>query len=1023
MKNNNKSRLANFLIAFIAIACQLNLTASENGRTFDSLTVIVNQYDNLSPFNAKVTLEQIDAPFDVFTKYSDSIGYAVFDSLSEGYYDITIEKPGYNTEFFPSYLIDENKTLNVSLCQNKYPARNLSVDTLTSKAKWEKARIEALAIEDFEDELFPPEGWEVQQTDTVNYPETWHRVTGQFNPSWYIPPQKEDGTYTWYAGNYEFTTGVASQHQDFLITPYFDLRISDSLNLVVESFSYKSGVWGSGISIEYCFASSDNWLYLCPIVTPYPLWENSTLNLSFLSGTVNGNDSVKFRFAGTGALSDYYECAALDNIGVIGAISNAASYKVFLDDEFIAETPADINEFNFECLNYGQEYTAGVKAVYPCGVSEMEEFTFTSTFTYPPREIGNNYTYGTKNLQLKWLAPENCNSGEVAEGLVHFNIYRNKEFVASRTYSGQGLNDTIFFNENNLDPGDYSFNVSAVYNLTPYGFPGDTTESMMTPDDSVHIVWGKQLPFMEEWDEGFSHNEWTKTSDNWQIDNSTGQNEPSASFLGNPSIDTVYQLPLVSTYFVADSLTEGELYLDFDIKLDDNITTGTELLSVEVRSAMGQWEGVASFANNGSFDFTTYHINIRQMAMTEQFQIRFTASGQNSSDIAAWHIDNINIYRKCEAPQNLNGEYAWKGNDEFGAEISWSRPAIPGLAEWIQWCYPGEGQEIDMGFSMPFTIAARWDAGMLSDYDGKSLTKVKIFIANSNFSQLNFFIGSGPNAQNILTTKIVDPDELNINDYNIIELDEVIIINANTELWVGYTIYPNSYDIMAAGCDNGPANVGYGNKIKISGHPNWQDFSDFTTNPDINWYIEALVEDPENQQITIATSGQNNRALDGFNIYRSISGDDYQFLTSVPIDMGYVDYSYFDTDVDLQQEYKYKVRANYQGEYDFCESESAMNIEGDEDFVSVLITAFHQQKNQDRVLVYPNPANSRIYVNSKENINTLSIYNSSGLLIHNSANLKETKLIINSNNYKPGLYFVLIKTKDNIFVNKIIVTH
>jgi hypothetical protein len=436
MKNINKSRLANLLIAFIAIACQLNLTASENNRSIDTLTVIVSQYDNLSPLNAKVTLEQTDAPFDVFTEFTDSIGYAVFDSLSEGYYDITIEKPGYGTESFPSYLIDENKTLNVSLCQNKYPARKLTVNTLTSKAKWDKARIEALAIEDFEDELFPPEGWQILEYDSVDYPDTWNR-TNQVD--YIFPPQNNDSTSTWYAGLRELEDGPSAHRIDVLVSPYFDLRISDTLYLTLDKCYHTP--FAAWLFIEYSCDSMETWYMLYSEIEPENKWKNLILNLEPLSGIENNKSAVKFEFY----VKYFYtnvEACGLDNISITGGISNATSYKVFLDDEFIAETPAEINAFDFECLNYGQEYTAGVKAVYPCGVSEMEEFTFTSNFTYPPREIGHNYTYGTKNLQLKWLAPENCNSGEVAQGLVHFNIYRNKQFVASRTYNGQGLNVT-----------------------------------------------------------------------------------------------------------------------------------------------------------------------------------------------------------------------------------------------------------------------------------------------------------------------------------------------------------------------------------------------------------------------------------------------------------------------------------------------------------------------------------------------------------------------------------------------------
>ena len=98
--------------------------------------------------------------------------------------------------------------------------------------------------------------------------------------------------------------------------------------------------------------------------------------------------------------------------------------------------------------------------------------------------------------------PYSPGGGGIPDGLMEFKVYRDLMHVGTVAYDGEGLEDTIGFVDNPVDPGCYDYTVTAVYDLTDYGFPGQTGESFHEGPDTVCVVWGYDLPFMEAWDSG-----------------------------------------------------------------------------------------------------------------------------------------------------------------------------------------------------------------------------------------------------------------------------------------------------------------------------------------------------------------------------------------------------------------------------------------------------------------------------------------------------------------------------------------
>jgi hypothetical protein len=305
-----------------------------------------------------------------------------------------------------------------------------------------------------------------------------------------------------------------------------------------------------------------------------------------------------------------------------------------------------------------------------------------------------------------------------------FKLYQDGVEIAEVPYEGQEVTDWVTYVINPIDPGTYLYDVSAIYDLTVFGFPGEIGESGWEGTDTVHVVWGFPIPFFEGWEQGtFDFNTWTTSSSNWSINPVVGTPEPSAEFSWDPLLENDYSSTLTSNPLNADLMTEGDMWLDFDVKLDDRNSTGLEMLNAEVYNG-STWSVVATFANNGSFDWTSNHVDVSAYAMTNAFRIRFNAVGMNSFDVVSWFIDNISVYRTCQSISDLTGE-------EYNLEdvlLTWNAPVEPVVAEWLY--YDDATIEYVWGSTSAWSSdeAIRFEPSQLVDFAGAAVTKISVFI-------------------------------------------------------------------------------------------------------------------------------------------------------------------------------------------------------------------------------------------------------------------------------------------------------
>jgi hypothetical protein len=648
--------------------------------------------------------------------------------------------------------------------------------------------------------------------------------------------------------------------------------------------------------------------------------------------------------------------------------------------------------------------------------------------------------------QMGTIAIPHDGGSNPTEGLIGFNVYRDTDFLDYVPYEGQAEDEYVYYVDNPVDPGTYLYDVSAVYDLSVFGFVGETGESMWEGTDTVTVVWGNDLPFYEGWDQGnFDFQGWRSTGDNWSVNSQVGDDAPSAEFSWDPLVELDYSVSLETAPLKGDMLTEGSIYVDFDLMLNDRNSTGDEMLQVEVKNADGDWSVIETFANNGSFDWEFYHIDITNVAMGNVFQVRFNAVGQNSFDIISWYVDNVHVYRECGAPEDLTGEYVWNATEDFGAEVCWEAPDVPlPISEWIFYDSEENFSGIGLDAAGPWSAAIRWDAGTLSDLDGAYITKVRFFAQDDGFNSFTIKIWTGANAGTLVAEQLATG--VVVGDWTIVDLDTPIMLDASQELWVGYTVDQSIPDVFPGGTDAGPAVAGYGDKVSLDGSA-WDNLSDFGL--DYNWNLGALVEEMTTAQAEVTPlietpyhsegtlvrgemkdspvefADNSDRDFTGFNVYRMTpQTGTYELYKQVPYVDGQLSYCIWEAYPDDVQTglYGYKVTSTWASAIDACESSPAMaKIIEENDYVEVLITGID---NPDAMLtnLYPNPATDNVTVTSSEEMTRLTVINYVGQVVYESEVNNMTTLRLNTSSYENGVYIVKVETENGVVTKRVVIS-
>ena len=207
-------------------------------------------------------------------------------------------------------------------------------------------------------------------------------------------------------------------------------------------------------------------------------------------------------------------------------------------------------------------------------------------------------------------------------------------------------------------------------------------------------------------------------------------------------------------------------------------------------------------------------------------------------DVSLTVHDNINTHEILKEefikvipfapPRNLAAEVM-----DYDVELTWQDPTWGD--EWLH--YDDGINDSSIGASsgdmIDFDVAVRYEPDQIVGFDGMFLTQVRFF-PRSYDCEYSVRVWQGANAINLLVDQVVTNPV--IDQWNTVDLNTPVQIDASQELWFGYR--NNCQSGYPAGCDAGPAIAYYGDMIYWNGE--WQSLS-VDHSLDYNWNIQGWV--------------------------------------------------------------------------------------------------------------------------------------------------------------------------------------
>ncbi len=853
------------------------------------------------------------------------------------------------------------------------PPYHFQVDSVSLVATWQSPRM-VLLDEDFEGVSFPPDGW----TDTT-LGQGWHGVEDPVYQNWLVPEHE---------GSFALTNDDAAGYsndgsQDLLLMPALDLTVANWFTLTFDSY-FDAG-YGEQATLEYSIDGGSNWDFLLDIPASLK-WEKIGVNLIDFSGP-GGSSSFQIRFHADD--QGYFASGwAVDNVEVYSTDTELPlGYGIFLGSEQIDQVTGNSYTFYIE---YSSTENCGVVALYEGGHSDTLWKAVHSAYLAPPTNLVGSVPDDA--AILFWLSPTvpveisyKDISEVIPDNILGFNLYKNGEFLA---YSAgyEPIGSTNSYTDPLPEPGFYTYEVSAIYDMTEYGFPGDSAESDREGPAFVSCpVPTLELDFYEDW-ENYLSNHWTIPENEWLVDQQIGNGAPAAVFMPDSSLSD-YESSLKSAFFLVFVSPGAQIQLSYDVSLSSIQTTGNETLDVQVGGTVNDdWTTLASYSNiEGSFDWKRDTIDITNYLSENFFRIRFLAHGVSSDAIESWALDNIAVTLSCQPPTDVTAAIGPEPEDSI--LVTWQEP-WPTLEEWREWDDGIQDETIGFGVGKEAYVAcaARWTSEDLEDLKGARLTAIG-FIPGEASTFYKATVWTGDEKELV---RIQAVDNLIVNEWNIITLDPPLEVDITRDLVVGYQF--SRYTGYSMSLDAGPAVDGYGNLLQFGQGQPWTTLLEINPETDRNWNIKAYFE-------------RDSIPVQGYELYRSFDGGDYELIAE-PFET-----SYLDPVLNWNATYCYALKAVYPDQA--CTS----GLSG-ESCITVTSVGNFLENDGGFLNIYPNPSEGKFTLESSEEILRISIYNVSGRMIF-SEEMKTFRKEIHLEE-GPGIYFMRVQTDRDSYYQKVI---
>jgi hypothetical protein len=929
--------------------------------------------DSASSAGTKVIFKNLVYPDTLYSQLVvNSSGDVAFSHFWKGSYELKVIRFGYNT-VTRNVSLNTDTVLQVLLLQEKTPPSDLVIHDSSLMATWRRPNPQKeIFSETWESGSFTANEWTLQGGTN------WLISSTSGNP-------QPSAMFAWspHVINYEQSlvsksiSGVNASLMKLRYDIYLDNHGTTTLNqLAVELWD------GTTWQTIQNYSNSSGDIH----------WTSQELDIS---GSTNSQ--FKIRFRAYGADSEDINNWNIDNIYILCSELPSVSgncvlgYNFFLDNilcSFLHDTTYTIPP---NLVHYGNTSTACVNAVYGSGPSYEICTPFTSDYLPPPINLQGIPMEQT--IFLTWNKPQAFRKTYTPPaGLMGYIIYRDGILVDSISSP-----DTLSYFDFNLFPGIYSYGVSALYNLTSYGFPGMIGESLPAGPVEVTLAYGPILPFFEPWDQGsFAFNSWSFNPDqgNWKIITTEGDPLPCAEFSSEP-VRTNYSFSMESCPIGAPGVTCSKVWLDFSDRLQDSTNNSTEKLTVELFNN-NRWSLVYEEKNSGSTGWTNHHIDVTPVS-GKTFKFRFRANGENSGNIIRWQIDNISIYAVCKPATNLAGDA-----EGLDVHLTWSSPVCP------------EGYPLNEGFEETQFPPNHWSQNITN----QSATWIH--------SDLNSPIGvhTGTYAARVPT------------DYN--HQDEWLI--AENVAVTGDLVF------WSFGFQGSVHNDHYFVKLSEDHGSTWEILLDLSTLPpypgtsgynqwnqpytiNLSSYFGEVVDlawqvvDGDGQGVWYTWAIDDCKVGDGllltfnnsassqyYDIYRQDEGSD----NFTKINQGlYSDTTYTDPGL-APSSYRYYVAA-FQG--------SCYRRTSSDTIVVDVITGNNEMTKTSQLNIFPNPAKDILSVVSNSQIQSVEILDYLGKTVFSSPNIEKPCVSIPVANFPPGIYILKATTLSGPVNKKVIIEH
>lgn len=229
-----------------------------------------------------------------------------------------------------------------------------------------------------------------------------------------------------------------------------------------------------------------------------------------------------------------------------------------------------------------------------------------------------------------------------------------------------------------------------------------------------------------------------------------------------------------------------------------------------------------------------------------------------------------------------NTQYSVKSYLKSGGEMIYASTAslfttldITPTNTWLHYDDGANFDGIGMNAGGDFDVAIRFAPSDIAEYDGWTITKIKFFPKVGSPIVYTLEILTGATVPTLDYSQEVS--SVSVDQWNEITLNSPFVIDASTDLWVGYWVQNQPALTYPVGCDQGPAIAGKGDMISVDGLASWSSLSALVPSLNYNFNIQIYVidqtgiekqmvigEKPAPFRIPFTSGGLNNNSFGSF---------------------------------------------------------------------------------------------------------------------------------------------------------------